>query len=714
MFSNLVKSVSNLVQQAGTANAFPYTIGEVILEWEQSHDIDNTIWKLLEGQKHGTEEKVTIFALDRKNATQNRVDAALNCLNELKRIRHPHILKYEDSLITDNEIYFVTEYVYPLSACIQSIGNAHQMNESFIALGLFQIASALAFVHSELSYVHCLVSPSSIFVNKAGDFKLGSFELAHTHRNIPSHFLANFDLFSKRYRPKELSSSPSNDIINVFISNSNPIHSIDSWCLGCIIFELFNKKFTKPQQLSKLSAIPSTLHSYYKRLLATKPSSRMTLSSVLQCEFIAQNSLVQTSEFLEEIAIKSDTEKREFLQHLDANIESYPSSICNYKILPALTHLLQHGFGSNPLILSCVLKINPPKDTVRPLIVNMFTNNERGTRINLLKSLPKFIDKLDSECVSNDIFPQLINGFTDSSPVLREQSVRSVIHIVPKLTHDIISNKLLPLLDKIQSNDVEPAIRTNICIVLGKIAKFVICNSNNELVVMKCFVCALNDPFVPCRNAALHSFAANIALFSPNTISHKILPFCIKYCCDPHKDTRDSAFKCIEIGLQKLKQHALTLTDKPVTNNDNNPTNEKNGTPNPTDENASYLGGVSSWAQRISGYADNDKQIKETTNDTKPVQAEQLHSKSDESRKMQLQKPKESNESQAQSLDDFLASFNDDLNKIKPKSNEVAPKSKIKYKNKGRKKKSKRSKSKNAKPKQKAKVKNDDDFFDDW
>lgn len=73
----------------------------------------------------------------------------------------------------------------------------------FIALDLYQISEALSFVHNSLRYIHCLVSPSSIFINKAGDFKLGSFELAHQYKNIPSHFLSNFDLLPTKYRAKE-------------------------------------------------------------------------------------------------------------------------------------------------------------------------------------------------------------------------------------------------------------------------------------------------------------------------------------------------------------------------------------------------------------------------------------------------------------------------------------------------------------------------------
>ena len=402
MFSKFVDqvttSVTTLVSSANTG--FPYTIGDEISEWKLCRDSNHDVFRMHHGTKNGTNEKVTIFTLENiKICSKNRVDAALNCITELKRIRHPNILSYLDGLITDDKIYIITEEVYPLQACIENVGNAHKMNESFIALGLFQISKALSFVHNDLKYVHCLTSPKSIFVNKAGDFKLGSFELAHKYKSVPSHFLSNFDLLPTKYKPKEYAKGDSIDTLL-----KNPIHSIDSWCIGCLIFELFNSvnsdlsngrhtAFTKPQQLSNLSAIPHDLQSFYKRLLATKPSSRLTLASLLDSDFIDQNSLVQTSKFLSEIAIKSDKEKRQFLQHLDKNIESYPSSICKYKILPALSHLLQHGFGSNPVILSCVLKIstlfmddeNEKQQQIRPLVVAMFKNNERGTRINLLK-----------------------------------------------------------------------------------------------------------------------------------------------------------------------------------------------------------------------------------------------------------------------------------------------------------------------------------------
>ena len=137
----------------------------------------------------------------------------------------------------------------------------------YIVTGLYQLADALAFVHNDLGMIHGCVCPSSIFVTKAGDWKLGGFELAHAYKDVPIHFSSNFDLLPTRYKPKELTENQFENL------NNNPINSLDSWSLGCLIQEIFNGRFEKPQQLSNLEDIPAKLQPHYKRLLANKVMS---------------------------------------------------------------------------------------------------------------------------------------------------------------------------------------------------------------------------------------------------------------------------------------------------------------------------------------------------------------------------------------------------------------------------------------------------------
>merc|ERR1712129_542034 len=88
----------------------------------------------------------------------------------------------------------------------------------------------------------------------------------------------------------------------------------------------------------------------------------------------------------------------------------------------------------------------------------------------------------------------------------------------------------------------------------------------------------------------------------------KILPYIMKYTCDPFKTVRDSAFKCIEIGLQRLKQHALTLPDKPVETVA--PVNANGNAPTKSAD-ASYL---STWASKITnGYSDSTNTTNSST-----------------------------------------------------------------------------------------------------
>ncbi|ETO27755.1 N-terminal kinase-like protein [Reticulomyxa filosa] len=411
--------------------------------------------------------------------------------------------------------------------------------------------------------IHGQVSPSSIFVTKAGDWKLGGFELAHAYGTAPDYLVGNFDLLPSRYKPKELAAN--NGSLEVL--SKNPIHSLDSWCLGCVIYETFNGRFEKPQELSKLNNIPKELQQHYKRLLATQAQLRLTTKSLLSSPFF-EHPLVRTVTFLDEIALKSDKEKAGFYKSLDQDIESFPIERCKYRILPALSHVLEHGSGSNPVILSCVLKISKmltqeeSEKMVKPVLINLFKNNERGIRINLLKNLDKFVDCLDSKTISKDIFPCVINGFTDQSPVLRECSVRSVLHFASKLDTKTLHEVLMPVLVKLQAQDTEPAIRTNTTIVFGKIASYLEI-SKMEVVLVKAFARALQDAFTPARNAALNALNATMGLYSPVVLSKHVLPMICTCTTDPYKSVRDQSFKCLELGLQRLQQYALTLPEKP-------------------------------------------------------------------------------------------------------------------------------------------------------
>ncbi|ETO08617.1 hypothetical protein RFI_28770 [Reticulomyxa filosa] len=95
----------------------------------------------------------------------------------------------------------------------------------------------------------------------------------------------------------------------------------------------------------------------------------------------------------------------------------------------------------------------------KPVLINLFKNNEKDIHVNLLKTLYKFIHYLDINTISKDIFNCAINGFYGS-----------IIKNAPFDHCYTLREVLMYVLAKLQAQDTEPAIRTNTTIVFVKIS----------------------------------------------------------------------------------------------------------------------------------------------------------------------------------------------------------------------------------------------------
>lgn len=165
--------------------------------------------------------------------------------------------------------------------------------------------------------------------------------------------------------------------------------------------------------------------------------------------------------------------------------------------------------------------------------VKLFANQDRTVRMSLLDALPEFIDKVDTKLVSDQIWPHLQSGFSDTVPVLREATVRSVLQLYPKLSERILNNELLRHLAKMQS-DPEASIRTNTCILIGRLAPSLAVTTRRK-VLAPAFAKALKDGFVHARLAGLAAFLAIADCFEPEDVATKVLPTIVTVLIDPEK-----------------------------------------------------------------------------------------------------------------------------------------------------------------------------------
>ncbi|KAL1612244.1 Nuclear aminoacylation-dependent tRNA export pathway component [Paraconiothyrium brasiliense] len=532
--------------------AFGYTFGDRV-------DIDDSIWTLYNGTKREDGSKCSIFSFD-ATVNKSRLPLARNALRKLRTLRHPGVVKVLDTVETDSYIYIATERLSPLSWHVKR----KSLTEETIKWGLHNVAKTLKFVNTEATSIHGCIRPASIFFSESGEWKLGGFDALSSVKEddsvLPRYGSVIPD--AHRYMPPEVSKG------GWEVIKQNPTHAVDSYNFGTLIFEVFNGSFQGSDQLGQMKSIPPSIQQSYKRLLNANPKSRMSVGQFLdQGKRIGgffQTPLIQVTEDIENIGLKSEDERNEVLGKLDEVADDFPADFFKMKVLPELLKSVEFG-GGGAKVFGTVMQIGAKlsdeeyETQITPVVVRLFANPDRAMRVCLLNNLPLMIDHLPQKVVNNQIFPQMVTGFTDIAPVVREETVKAVLVIVPKLSDRVVNGELLRHLAK-TANDEQAGIRTNTTICLGKIARNLGAN-NRAKVLSAAFARSLRDPFVHARNAALMALSATADLFSEEDCASKLLPVMCPSLVDKEKMIRDQAQKTVDIYITRIRKYTATMPD---------------------------------------------------------------------------------------------------------------------------------------------------------
>jgi len=128
--------------------------------------------------------------------------------------------------------------------------------------------------------------------------------------------------------------------------------------------------------------------------------------------------------------------------------------------------------------------------------------------------------------------------------------------------------------------DPEPSIRTNTCILIGRLGPTLGYNTKRKVLV-PAFVRALKDSFVHARVAGLMTFMATIDCFEPEDIATKVIPniassmidkekyvrppvqlHSIQSCSVYFRLVRDQAFRAVELFIKRLESHASGMVSQ--------------------------------------------------------------------------------------------------------------------------------------------------------
>ncbi|RDW91424.1 hypothetical protein BP5796_02589 [Coleophoma crateriformis] len=578
---------------------FPYTFGDRV-------DVDQSIWTLYNGTRREDGSNCSIFSFD-ITANKSRLPLARNALKKLRTLRHPGVIKVLDTVETETYIYIATERVIPLKWHIKR----KSMSPETLKWGLFSVAQTVKFINDDAASIHGTLRVASLYTSESGEWRVGGFEVLSNVKDDEA-IIYNYGSLvpdAARYTPPELAKSGWDAI------KRGPISAVDSYNFGTLIFEVFNGDFSGGDQAGQTKNIPPSMHSSYRRLVNSNPKSRVSVGHFLdqgrRSGGFFDTPLIKLTESVDNLGMKSEEEREEFLNDLDNLSDDFPEDYFRMKVLPELLKSVEFG-GGGPKVLSVVMKISIKltdedfEARVTPVIVRLFASPDRAIRVALLDNLPLMIDRFSQKVVNDRIFPNMVTGFVDVAPVVREQTVKAVLTIITKLSDRTINGELLKYLAK-TANDEQPGIRTNTTICLGKISKNLGVSTRSK-VLIAAFTRSIRDPFIHARNAGLMALAVTCDSFSEEDCANRILPALCLCLLDKEKLIRDQTNKAIDVYLQRVRKYAAEMPDSvlpPPSSVDNSTNAPRMSTPQPSaSEGASWAGwAISSFTNKVSAAA---------------------------------------------------------------------------------------------------------------
>ncbi|KAG7280871.1 hypothetical protein CRUP_035181 [Coryphaenoides rupestris] len=351
------------------------------------------VWTLHRGKRKTNGELVSVFVYEVAQNSEQQTLIAKAAFKRMKTLRHPNILAYVDGLETEKSLYLVTEQVTLLASHLKAQGEKG---------GCGELEKALSFLINDCHLLHNNLGMWAVFVDRAGEWKLGSLDHVAPEQgdpsgaSIPPPKSVYLDL--EKYDPPELPGSATEK------------WGGEVWRLGCLIWEVFNGTLPRASSLRSVGKIPKLLVPHYCELVGANPRARPNPARFLQnCTGpggFLNNSFVESNLFLEEIQIKEPAEKQQFFKDLSNNLDSFPEDFCKHKV-------------------GKFLSTEEYQQKIIPVIVKMFSSTDRAMRIRLLQQMEQFIQYLNEAAVNSQIFPHVVHGFTDTNPAIREQTVKT-------------------------------------------------------------------------------------------------------------------------------------------------------------------------------------------------------------------------------------------------------------------------------------------------
>ncbi|KAI9151815.1 Protein kinase-like protein SCY1 [Paramyrothecium foliicola] len=478
-----------------------------------------------------------------KKSVEEVVERLKKEASSLAKLRHPSILELVEPVeeTRGGGLQFVTEAVTAsLSSLLQEKDDQErsggpggrssryvtedadgvrrrrelEIDELEIQKGLLQISKALEFLHENAGLVHGNLTPD------ASDWKISGLAFCSPPENsnkptsinpISLYEVLNMDPRLPKFVQLNLDyTSPD------FVIDNNLTTSADMFSLGLLSVALYNSPHKSPLEshgslssykrvFSSSSTVPTATNNYLAsrplprelshdvlpRLITRRPAQRMSAREFQESGFF-DNILVSTIRFLDSFPAKTPNEKSQFLRGLSKVLPSFPKSVMEKKVLPALLEELKDR-DLLSLILQNVFKIldllpsarRAFSERVRPALKDIFVvNAKQGQEKDPARDagLMVFLENLSSVSTNcsgkefkDDILPVVVAAIECPTHSIIDAALRSLPVVLPVLDFSTIKNELFPIIAAVFSKTTSLAIK-----VRGLQAFVILCGGSNE------------------------------------------------------------------------------------------------------------------------------------------------------------------------------------------------------------------------------------------
>ncbi|KAG5991916.1 hypothetical protein E4U52_003218 [Claviceps spartinae] len=373
-----------------------------------------------------------------------------------------------------------------------------EIDELEIQKGLLQVSQALEFLHENAGLVHGNLTPD------ASDWKLSGLSFCTpadgstkptSIQGISLGEVLNIDPRLPKFVQLNLDfTSPD------FVMDSNLTSAADMFSLGLLSIALYNSPHKSPLEchgslssykrlFSSSSTVPSSsngflssrplpkelVHHVLPRLITRRPAQRMSAREFQQSEYF-DNVLVSTIRFLDSFPAKTSSEKSQFMRGLNKVLPSFPKSVMEKKILPALLDELKDKELLS-LILQNVFKILELLpfarrifgDKVRPMLKEIFVVNAKQRQekdaardaglMVFLENLSLAADNSSGKEFKDDILPVILAAIDCPTHSIVDSALRTLPFVLPVLDFSTIKNELFPVVAAVFSRTNSLAIK---------------------------------------------------------------------------------------------------------------------------------------------------------------------------------------------------------------------------------------------------------------